>query len=80
MTLREAAIRVLKETGTPMHSGEIVTYAEERKWITLKGKTPDHTLQSIVWRDIQKNGSKSVFIVLGRKAQIRRRYFLRELR
>jgi hypothetical protein len=77
MMLRDAAEKVLKEVGRPMHSAEIVKYAIKRGWITPKSKTPDHSLQAVVWKDIQRNGSRSRFKMIG-QGRIRRRYWLRQ--
>jgi hypothetical protein len=77
MMLRDAAERVLREIGRPMHSAEIIKHAIKRGWVTPKGKTPDHSLQASIWKDIQRNGSRSRFKMVG-QGRNQLRYWLRQ--
>jgi len=77
MTFKDAAERVLRTVGKPMHSPEIVEYALKRGWVVSSGKTPDHTLQGAIWSDIKKNGSKSRFRMVG-QGRVGRRFWLRK--
>jgi hypothetical protein len=76
MKFSDAAEKVLRKIGRPMHSTEIVEYAIKQGWIIQKGKTPDHSLQALIWTDIQKNGSRSRFRMVG-EGRFHRRYWLR---
>jgi hypothetical protein len=76
MKLTDAAEKVLRKFGQPMHSTEIVEYALKQGWITPKGKTPDHSLQAALWTDIERNGSGSRFRMVG-KGRVHRKYWLR---
>jgi hypothetical protein len=76
MKLLEAAERVLRSTARPMHSAEIIEYAKKRCWITPKGRTPDHSLQAAIWRNMKELGRRSPFVVLG-GGTINRKYSLR---
>jgi restriction system protein len=75
MTFKDAAVRVLRTVGKPMHSTEIVEYALKKGWVVSTGKTPHHTLQVAIWSDIKKNGSKSRFRMVG-KGKKHRRFWL----
>ena len=77
MTLLDAAEKALRAAGEPLHSTQIIALAVSKGWIHPKGKTPDHSLQSAVWDDINQNGSRSRFKVIG-DVPIRRKYALRK--
>jgi hypothetical protein len=77
MKLTDAAEKVLRKIGRPMHSTEIVEYAAKHGWIVPRSKTPDHSLQAAVWTDIKRNGSQSRFQMVGR-GKINRKYWLRQ--
>jgi len=58
----DAAARVLKETGKPMRSKELVeAMAAKGYWSSPKGKTPDATLTAAILREIGKKGAESRF-------------------
>ena len=76
MKFSDAAEKVLRRVGRPMHSTEIVDYATKRGWIISKGKTPDHSLQAAIWTDIKKMGPQSRFQMVG-EGRITRRFWLR---
>ena len=76
MTLIEAAKRVLEQTGRPMHSKEIITYAKSKGWINPQGKTPDHSLQAAIFKHLKQSGSRAIFARIG-EARIYRKYALR---
>jgi len=78
MRYTEAAERALLENQRPMHSVEIVQYAKKRRWISPRGKTPDHSLQAALWKDMKKRGRNSLF-VMTRGRRLRRKYALRSL-
>jgi hypothetical protein len=77
MKLSDAAEKVLRKVGRPMHSKEIVDYATTQGWIIPKSETPHHSLQVAVWTDIQKNGSRSRFRMVG-QGTFHRRFWLRQ--
>jgi len=76
MKLSDAAEKVLRKVGRPMHSKEITDYATKQGWIIPKSKTPQHSLQLAVWTDIQRNGSRSRFQMVGQGRQ-HRKFWLR---
>jgi hypothetical protein len=76
MKLLDAAERVLREASKSLHSREIVAYAKKRGWIAPRGRTPDHSLQAAIWKDIKALGSRSRFVVSGR-GSVDRKYSLR---
>lgn len=76
MTLIDAAERVLRVTGRPMHSTEIIAYARRRGWITTGGKTPDHSLQAAIWKSMKQLGTRSPFAMVGRGTRYKK-YSLR---
>ena len=57
----DAAVMVLREAGTPMRCGEMVTRMLERKWWQTNGKTPASTIYALILLEIQKRGSASRF-------------------
>lgn len=79
MTLLAAAEKVLREAGKPLHSYEIIEQAVTRGWVRVRSKTPDRSLQGVIWSDIKTHGSDSIFEMIG-KGKIKRRYSLRRLR
>jgi hypothetical protein len=76
VTFLEAAEKALQINAKPMHSREIVLYAKKRGWIDCKGKTPNHSVQAAIWKNIKKLGSRSRFVMTGRVKQ-QRKYSLR---
>ena len=77
MNLLDAAEKALRAAGEPLHSKQIIGMAVSKGWIRPKGKTPDHSLQGALWEDINKNGSRSRFKVIG-DVPIRKKYALRK--
>lgn len=77
MNLLDAAEKALRVAGGPLHSKQIIALAVSKGWIRPKGKTPDHSLQSAFWADINKKGSRSRFKVIG-DVPVRKKYALRE--
>ncbi len=61
MGMLTGAVRVLKETGRPMKTKEIVSVMLEKGYWATKGKTPWATLYSAVFREIQSKGNEARF-------------------
>jgi hypothetical protein len=57
----DAAVRVLREAGTPMNCGDIVKTALEKGYWQTKGRTPAGTIYAAVIREIAVKGDKSRF-------------------
>jgi hypothetical protein len=74
----EVAERTLRENERAMHSTEIIAYAKKRGWISPRGKTPDHSLQAAIWRDMKERGRNSPFVMTSGRT-LRRKYALRSL-
>lgn len=62
ISLREAAIQLLKETKQPMQLKEIIVELAKRKIWNSPGATPDRTLSTIIIRDIRDKGKDSAFV------------------
>jgi hypothetical protein len=65
MNLADAAEKVLQAVGEQMHSAETIECARKTGWISPQGRTPDHSLKSVIWGDIKKNRSRSRFRMVG---------------
>jgi len=78
MTLLAAAEVVLRQASEPLHSAEIVKRAVETGLIRRpSGRSPDHSLQAAVWRDInERRKTTSPFVLVG-DGRINRRYWLK---
>jgi len=78
MSFIRAAELILKESSEPLHSAEIVERAVGLGLISRpKGRSPDHTLQAAIWRDInQRRKENSPFILVG-DGRVNRRYWLK---
>lgn len=78
MRLIEAAEVVLRDSPHPLHSAEIVSLAVSAGLIAPpKGRSPDHTLQAAIWRDLhQRRKEASPFVLIG-EGRINRRYWLK---
>ena len=63
-TLKEEAIKILRQNIKPMTCKQIIRKIKKRKKYKLRGETPRASLCSIIIRDIQKNKEKSHFIHL----------------
>lgn len=62
MTFVDAAYRVLKDNGKPMHYKDITQQALNKGYIETKGKTPEATMTARISHDIKKEGKKSRFV------------------
>lgn len=76
MKLVEAAEKALRAFGEPMHSREIISFAKGKGWIKPEGRTPEHSLQGAIWKNIHLLGNKSPFRMVG-IAKTKRKYALR---
>jgi hypothetical protein len=76
MRYTDAAEKAWLENQRPIHS--IVQYAKKLRWISPRGKTPDHGLQAALWKDMKKRGRNTLF-VMTRGRTLRRKYALRSL-
>lgn len=65
MTVRDAAIEVLKEAGKPLHAKEITKRILADKLWRTGGKTPHATVSAQLYADIKKNGDTSLFMRVG---------------
>lgn len=65
MTVRDAAIRVLKEAGTALHAHEIAKRMLAGKLWATKGKTPHQTVAACLYLDIKRNAEASPFVLHG---------------
>lgn len=61
-SFKQAAYEVLKEARKPLTSGEITRLAIDKNLIKTSGATPQRTMYTELYRDIRKNGRKSVFM------------------
>ena len=57
----DAAVRVLREAGKPMHCGEIIEQALAKGYWQTKGRTPHSTLYAAVIREMAAKGNASRF-------------------
>jgi len=64
MSVRDAAIQVLLEVGTPLHAQEIAKRILAKKFWHTTGKTPSATVSARLYSDIKKNGDKSPFVLI----------------
>jgi hypothetical protein len=62
----DAAYLILKETGRPMSTDEIMGVALKRGLISSHGLTPGRTLGAQIYLDIRDNGPRSRFIKIER--------------
>ena len=69
VTFREAAIRVLRESGRPLTVEEITDRALESGLIEPSGKTPAATMSAVLYRDARE--ADSPFVKLSMPAQTR---------
>jgi len=61
-TFKSAAIRVLQESGTPLHYKDITRLALEKGLIETEGKTPEATMNALIITDIKNKGNASDFV------------------
>lgn len=64
MSVRDAAVQVLREAGTPLHAQEIAKRILAKKLWETTGKTPSATVSARLYSDIKKNGDKSPFVLV----------------
>jgi hypothetical protein len=57
----DAAARVLREAGTPLHCGEMVKTMLEKGYWSTGGKTPAATIYAAIITEIAKKGDQSRF-------------------
>jgi hypothetical protein len=57
----DAAVRVLREAGKPMHCGDVVKTALEKGYWQTNGKTPAATIYAAIIREIAVKGGQSRF-------------------
>ena len=62
ITYLDAAAKVLKDAGEPLHYKKITLQAITCKLITPKGKTPTDSMKSRISVDIKNNGAGSRFV------------------
>lgn len=61
LTYKEAAQRVLQDSGKPLHYSQIAERAIEQGLINPQGLTPDATMGSQLYTDIKNQGAESLF-------------------
>lgn len=61
LSYKEAALRVLKEAGKPLHTTEITQRAIKADFINPQGLTPEATMAAQLCTDIKNNGATSAF-------------------
>lgn len=66
LTYKEAALRLLREAGQPLSAQEITQRAIEQKLINPQGLTPEATMGSQLYTDINRRGAASLFRKEGR--------------
>lgn len=62
---KQAAIRVLGESGEPLHVKEITKRALKAGYLVTEGKTPEATMNALLIVDVNKNGKDSLFEKVG---------------
>jgi hypothetical protein len=74
-----AAEIILRRSLKPLHSKEIIALALEAGLIDVKGKSPDRSLQSAIWRDINVHRKElSPFLMVGTGKKLRRYWLVRK--
>ena len=64
-TVADAAERVLREAGAPLHYAEIAKRMLKSGLWATKGETPGATVSTRLYKDVADRGRKSVFLKLG---------------
>lgn len=64
ISVRDAAVQVLREAETPLHAREIAKHILAKKLWETTGKTPTATVSARLYSDIKKNGDKSPFVLV----------------
>ena len=62
MTVKDAIYKILQSAERPLHAKEITKRVIKAGLWQSKGKTPDATVSTQLYLDIQKNGDKSTFV------------------
>ena len=68
MSVREAAIQVLREVGQPLTAQQITEYLLSQGLWQTQGKTPHATVAAQLYTDIKKRGNASPFMQVGPNA------------
>lgn len=66
VSFKQAAEIVLKEAKKPLDIAVITSRALEKHILETKGKTPDRTMLSEIWRDVRSKKDKSGFLKVGK--------------
>ena len=61
LTLKEAAIKILHDSGEPLHYQEMTKRVLDQELIDSGSKTPDASLNAVLAVDIKRHGSSSIF-------------------
>ena len=64
MSVKQAAIMVLKEENKPLHADDITERIIGKGYWSTSGKTPEATVAAQLYRDIKKKGELSVFTLV----------------
>lgn len=59
---KSAAIKVLKEAGTPLHTKEITRIALEKGYLVTDGKTPEASMSAQLVTEVNALGEGATFI------------------
>jgi len=62
LTLKEAAIKILRDSGEPLHYQVITQRALEQDLVVSGSKTPDASLNAVIAVDIKRHGNYSAFM------------------
>jgi len=66
LSFPKVAYQILKRESKPLSAKEILNKALSENMITTSGKTPEATMWSSLYLDIQRNGTNSRFIQIGK--------------
>lgn len=66
MTFKKAAYYILREKKRPLSAKEITKFALKSGLITSQGKTPEATMGTQIYTDINKKGEESLFVKVER--------------
>ena len=62
LTFKSAVIKILKEAKKPMYYTEISRKILDQDLVRTVGVTPERTIQAVIYKDIQRNGARSIFV------------------
>lgn len=65
MTFRDAAIKILSETKSPLHYTEITEKALHQNLLKTVGKTPHNTMNALIAKEIKTKQNNSIFKRVG---------------